>query len=155
VSEYKRLPGSRRGFVRHASAWAGADHILLVEGSRTAEKYRRIYFRDVQALTVERRNRFIFEPAWLWVAVALLIGSAIYPETQRDLRLTVSLLLVAAVPIYLIIAGMFYSCRLYIATAVGNVKVGSVFRTRQARKFHQAVTPLVLASQAELQETAS
>src|SRR5580700_9914546 len=62
---YRRLPGTRRGLAARASAWAGPDHILLIEGSRVKETYKRVYFRDVQALLVMRRNRFLIQTPWL------------------------------------------------------------------------------------------
>jgi hypothetical protein len=133
--------------IARASAWAGDDHILLVEGSRISETYRRVYFRDVQALLIVRRNRFVIEAPWLLVAPAVLFAVLALPVPWRDTGWLLAGLAVVAILVYLYIAAIFYGCRLYIATAVGNVKVASVFRVWQARRFHGKVTPLVLAAQ--------
>ncbi len=144
---YRRLAGSRHGTLSHASAWAGKDHILLVQGSRISETYQRVYYRDVMALLVMKRTRFMFD-ARLWLVPPLLIGLvASLPSDWRSTGSGVAALIGLAIAGYLYIAASFYGCRLYLATAVGNVAVASVFRTWQARKFNEQVKPLILAAQ--------
>ena len=152
VNGYRKLPGTRRGIFTRASAWAGDDHILLIEGSRASERYKRVYFRDVQALIIMRRNRFVIEAPWLFVPPVLAIAAVSLPPAWRATGTgwLVAGLIVAAILVYLYVAAFFYGCNLYIATAVGNVRVKSVFREWQARRFHEKVTPLVMA----VQETA-
>jgi len=148
---YRRLPGTHRGPIARATAWAGDDHILLVEGSRTSETYKRVYFRDVQALMITKRNRFILQTPWLLAPVALLIGGFALPTPWRATGGLVAALVLAGILVYLYVAGIFFSCRFYIATAVGNVKVASVFRVWQARRFHAKVGPLIVAAQQQRQ----
>lgn len=147
VNGYKKLPGTRRGIIARASSWEGDDHILLVEGSRISETYKRVYFRDVQALMIMRRNRFVIEAPWLLVPPVLLIVALSLPAPWRATGWLMAGLIVAAVLVYLYVAAFFYGCNLYIATAVGNVRVKSIFREWQARRFHQKLTPLVMAVQ--------
>jgi hypothetical protein len=146
---YRRLPGTRRGVVARASVWAGPDHILLVEGSRVTETYKRIYFRDVQALLITKRNRFVIQTQLFLLPPVLVAGVLTLPADWRATGSLIAALIAAAALVYLFIAGSFYSCRLYLATAVGNVQVPSVFRMWQARRFHEKVQPLILAAQAE------
>jgi hypothetical protein len=122
---------------------------LLVEGSRVSETYKRVYFRDVQALVIARRNRFIVQAPWLLVPVALIVAASLTPASWQasGTEWLIAVLILVAIAIYLYIAAFFYGCRLYIATAVGNVRVASVFRIWQARRFHEKVTPLVMAAQ--------
>jgi hypothetical protein len=125
----------------------GPDHILLVQGSRISETYQRVYYRDVQALLVMKRNRFLID-AWLWLLpVALLFAVGATPFAWRSTASLLAVLIVLGVIGYLVVAGAFYSCRLYLATAVGNVPVASVFRVWQARKFNRQIRPLILAVQ--------
>lgn len=140
---YQRLPGARRGLAGQATAWLGADHILLVEGSRISEKYRRIYLRDIQALVIERRPRFVVAWPWFVLLIALSIAAATTPWAAAWLSVA------AAVAGYLYVSGRFQGCRLFLATAVGNVPMGSVFRTWQARRFHDRVSAPIRAAQAE------
>jgi hypothetical protein len=146
-TRYRRLPGTRRGVIARASAWLGPDHILLVQGSRVTETYKRVYFRDVQALLVTKRNRFVLQTQLLLIPPALLIAVLSLPTDWRETGSLLAVLIGVAVLLYLFIVGSFYSCRLYIATAVGNVQVASVFRVWQAQKFHAKLGPLVMASQ--------
>jgi hypothetical protein len=151
---YRRLAGTRRGLFSRASAWAGPDHILLVEGSRFSESYKRVYYRDVKALLVTRRNRFVID-AWFWlIPVALLVGIAWLPADWRATGSLAAALILVGVLVYLYIAAFFYGCRLYLATAVGNVWVRSVFRVWQARRFHEQVKPMILAAQQALIQNA-
>jgi hypothetical protein len=144
---YQRLPGTRRGLLARASAWAAPDHILLIEGSRVRETYKRVYFRDVQALLVMRRNRFLIQTPWLLVLPAMLIAVLRLPGEWRATGGSIAVLALLAILVYLYVAAVFGGCRLYLATAVGNVKVASVFRVWQARRFHDRVTPLIVAAQ--------
>jgi hypothetical protein len=144
---YSKLPGARRGVFTRSAAWAANDHILLIEGSRASERYKRVYFRDVQALTIMRRNRFVIEAPWLFVPPVLAIAAVSLPPAWRATGWLMVALIVAAILVYLYVAAFFYGCNLYIATAVGNVLVKSIFREWQARRFHEKVTPLVMAVQ--------
>jgi len=146
---YKRLPGARRGVFTRASAWVAPDHILLVEGSRTSENYKRVYFRDIQALLVMKRQRVLIQAPWLLVPVALFFAVLSLPPAWRNAGwLLLGAALVASL-LYLYIAAFFYSCRFYLATAVGNVYVQSVFRLWQARRFSSAIRPVIVAAQTE------
>jgi hypothetical protein len=151
---YRRLAGTRRGILARASAWAGPDHILLVEGSRINETYKRVYYRDVKALLVMRRNRFLID-AWMWLILpALLFGIGALPsDWQATGGLGAVVILVAAL-VYLYVAAFFYGCRLYLATAVGNVQVASVSRVWQARKFNEQVKPMILEAQQAMTQNA-
>src|ERR1700684_2106413 len=78
TAPYRKLPGTRRGFIQKSSVWAGPDHLLLVRGSRFREEYKRFYYRDVQAIAVARAPRFVL-PAWAWIAwVAIPILAALF-----------------------------------------------------------------------------
>jgi hypothetical protein len=109
-----------------------------------------VYFRDVQALMTMRRNRFVVTAPWLLAPPVLLIAVFSLPEEWRATGWLLAALAGAGILVYLYIAAFFYGCNLYIATAVGNIKVAAVYRTWQARRFQAKVTPLVMA----LQQTA-
>jgi uncharacterized membrane protein (DUF485 family) len=135
---------------RRATVWAGPDHILLVEGSRTSETYKRVYYRDVQALLVSKRNRFVIS-AWLWLLpIVLFIAVLRLPSDWMATGSFAAVLIVLAVIIYLLAAGRSYSCRLYLATAVGNVEAPSVYRVWQARRFNERLKPFIVDAQQAL-----
>ncbi len=59
------LPGLR------TKLYLGADHLLLIEQFILVERYRRFYFRDIQAITTTRSARWIVLGV-LWGFLALL-----------------------------------------------------------------------------------
>jgi hypothetical protein len=118
-----------------------------VEGSRIHETYKRVYYRDVQALLVVKRNRFLID-ARLWLLpFVLAIAVAMLPLEWRGIGALLTFLILPGVLIYLFVAASFHGCRLFLATAVGNVAVTSVFRLWQARRFHDRVEPMIAAAQ--------
>ena len=74
TAPYRKLPGTRRGFIQKSSVWAGPDHLLLVRGSRFRDEYKRFYYRDVQAIAVARAPRFHVSTRLAATAVACWVA---------------------------------------------------------------------------------
>jgi hypothetical protein len=54
-TEYKRLPGQKKNFlVGKYTLWLAADHVLHIYGRFGFEDYKRFYFADIQAITVQK-----------------------------------------------------------------------------------------------------
>jgi hypothetical protein len=86
--EYQRAAGRGR---YEGSLWFGAEHLLVIENSGFifpfSESYRRIDYRNIQALTIAKTKRGAILTAFLLAALALL-GWGIYSELRgrpRDL----------------------------------------------------------------------
>lgn len=140
---YRRLPGRIMGFVRCPSAWIAEDHILLIGGTRFAETYQRVYFRDLQALVIRRKPRFVMQ--WPYVLLAPFLLFFIFgPVLPRPLSVSSAVLTVVAL---IALASIRFGCYLDLATAVGNVPVRSVAFVWTARRFAARVAPPVIASQ--------
>jgi hypothetical protein len=145
---YRKLPGKRRGLFKRSSVWLAPDHILLIEGSRIRETYKRIYLRDIQGLIIMKRPRFLIQAPTLLISLAFVIAPLVWlPAAWRAAYWLSAALLLAAGLVYLYVAAFFYGCRFYLATAVGNVFAPSVFRIWQARRFSERVRPLILEAQ--------
>src|SRR5687768_16639659 len=72
--DYKRIGGRgtrRRQFFTRNTLWVGSDHLLQVEHTGYTEEYKRFYFRDIQAITVQKDNRFLY---WSVALGGLLAG---------------------------------------------------------------------------------
>lgn len=54
---YTRLAASRFGLVGLGSLWLGPDHLLHVTNAFGVERYRRWFFKDIQALVARRTAR--------------------------------------------------------------------------------------------------
>jgi len=55
VKEYKKLPGSKKGFlIGKYTLWQGADHLLHIFSRFGVEDYKRFYFSDIQAIITRK-----------------------------------------------------------------------------------------------------
>jgi hypothetical protein len=144
---YRKLPGSRRGFFTRSSVWLGQDHVLLVEGTRVHERYQRVYLRDVLGMVVLRRTRFIVQVYWIASMLLLPIVAAFVPANWRATSLSVAGGIDIALLIALYVLGIERGCKLFFATAVGNVLVRPVFRLGTAQKLLNQLEPVILAAQ--------
>ena len=143
---YRRLPGRKMGFFHCPSAWLADDHILLVGGNRFHESYQRVYLRDVQAILVRRKGRFVMQ--WPYILPVPFVVAAMFGAYPRG---NLAIIAVALVAISLrVFLSLKFGCYLDIATAVGNIRVPAVASTRTARLFSQKVSPEIMKSQAAL-----
>jgi hypothetical protein len=151
TAPYRKLPGTRRGFIQKSSVWAGPDHLLLVRGSRFRDEYKRFYYRDVQAIAVARAPRFHFSTRAAAIACIVLIAALISISRARMglaehslAPLGLVLLALAGVWLYLSAA---QSCRCRIYTAVSGDELPSVYRLWTARRFLAQAEPLIAQTQ--------
>jgi hypothetical protein len=144
---YTRLPGVRRGIFTRSSVWLGADHILLIEGTRINERYQRVYLRDILGMVILRKPRFVLQVQWMFVLPAVLIAAAFVPASWRATSFSIATLVDLLILTALYLTSLRHGCRLYFATALGNVFVRSVFRQREAQKLLLAVEPVISQAQ--------
>jgi hypothetical protein len=168
TAQYRKLPGSRRGFIQKSSVWAGPDHLLLVRGSRFRDEYKRFYYRDVQAIAVARAPRFHISTRAVAIAFVLWVASAaiqilarvggfqgsrasgfqLLGVTNTPVAAGAALLLLGLilVLVWAYVSGK-ESCRCRIYTAVSGDELPSVYRLWTARKFLAEVEPLIAQTQ--------
>jgi hypothetical protein len=146
---YVKLPGSYHGFFRQASLWEGADHILLVSGSRFSEEYRRFYYRDIQALLVEKRPR-AGSPGW-WIILSILLIIATISTGQNDPPYSwVGLAVLSLILLIRLDLTFRRSCRCSIQTAVSREVLPSLIRRRDAENAINRLHTRIIAEQGEL-----
>jgi hypothetical protein len=158
-STYQRLTRDRipRQFAvvtaSRISLWLGNDHLLLVESNGFTETYKRFYFRDIQAITVQETTRRTVWNAVLAVPIAIcLIGILVssLPAANVAAMITWSIFaVILAVPFTVNnIRGTACACKL--RTAVQTEDLGSVSRVRQAQKVLEKIRPLIAGAQGQL-----
>jgi hypothetical protein len=64
--DFRKIKIRTAGLAGSATYWLGPDHLLVVTLDGYQERYRRIYYRDIQAVVIRRTN------AWIYFAIALL-----------------------------------------------------------------------------------
>src|SRR3954469_9427386 len=85
--EYIRLTRGRQtsapaAFATSSSSlWLGKDHLLVVESNGYSEKYRRFYFKDVQALIICKTKMGLIRAI---VLGALALFFALLAAAMRD-----------------------------------------------------------------------
>jgi hypothetical protein len=159
--KYQRLTRERtpRKFitviaVTRYSLWLGSDHILLVQCTGYTESYKRFYFSDIQAITIQAtRARQIIN--WIFGTLAFIFLVFCVPNMAGGhpgagtfvlLFLTV---FVCGIP--LLFNNLFgTTCACQVRTAVQTEDLPSLRRVRQTRKVLAKVLPLIIAAQGQL-----
>ncbi|WCJ60848.1 hypothetical protein NXS98_06885 [Fontisphaera persica] len=122
--------------------YLGPDHLLLVEKSLMRENYRRLYFRDVQALWWAGTR------TWLWHTLLLALPL---------LFLTVITLIAwgSGAEVFLgVLTGLLFlwilenlrrgpSCRVFLQTPAQCLELSPINRVREARRFLEQLRPLI------------
>src|SRR5581483_6957754 len=111
--------------------------------TRFSEEYRRFYFRDIQAICLQK------DPPRSWLnhgmiafAGALFVAGLFWSSHQ-----VWGTLLVIALLIYLAILARRPQCAVWIQTAVGTDRLPSLRRTRPVRKAMAVINEKIYASQ--------
>lgn len=155
AKEYIKLTPPRRtaGFtivsVTRSNLWVGKDHLLGVDTEGYTEKYKRFYFRDVQAVTLRRTSR------------ALVIGVVTGAMTALFALLVIAIDDIAGKWVFGILGGVcaipfllnfIYgpTCKCELRTAVQTENVPSMSRVRRARKVLNRIRPLIAEAQGQL-----
>ncbi|MBI1177329.1 hypothetical protein GC207_07805 [bacterium] len=136
--QFRKLKIRGAGLIGSASYWLAPDHLLIVTIDGYTERYRRIYFRDIQAIIIRRTSTWI----WLTVALsALTIVAGILPMSTGEIEGLISGgIMVAGFGSGLafnLIAGPTCSCR--IVTAVQNRDLPHINRWRKANRLLEAL----------------
>lgn len=155
ASEYKKLSGSRLKsgaemivITTRASLWLGEDHLLCVETSGWTENYRRFFFRDIQAITLQKTNTYLLANAVL-IPLALLFGFlAILAADPVGSSILGGIALLPGIPMVVnLVRGP--TCRCRIRTALQEEELSALANIRKAR----AVIQQIRARIAEVQGT--
>jgi len=158
-STYQRLTRDRipRQFAvvtaSRISLWLGNDHLLLVESNGFTETYKRFYFRDIQAVTLQETTRRTVWNAVLAVPMAIcLIGilASSLPSANVPAMITWSIFVVILAIPFAVNNVRGTACVCQLRTAVQTEDLGSLSRVRQAQKVLEKIRPLLVGAQGQL-----
>jgi len=152
---HTRLKIGGRGWNGSASYWLGPDHLLVVEVVNYVERYRRFYFRDIQAVVVQQSRQQLWVNltlGMLALLVLVIVGSAVptagnwSDEAAFGVGIGTGLGLV-------FLGGMVVNtlrgrtCSVHVRTAVQTQKLKNLSRWRAAERMLEQLQPRVLAAQ--------
>lgn len=162
-NEYQRLTrtAARWGFsaarTSHGSLWLGADHLLSLLSTGYTENYKRFYFRDIQAITIEKTRtwqiwNFIWGVAVFITLTGLLTswpkGSpASWSGDQMAGGIFLGGLMIVLAVFLSINLFLGATCKCYLRTAVQIEELPSVRRIRHAQKIVEKIRPLIATAQ--------
>lgn len=160
--QYHRLTwGQRRrsGLIAYccirSSLWLGGDHLLVIDSTGYSESYKRLHFRDIQAVTIRLSRRRLI---WNWVlgvptAVCLAGWSRdvlrLSGYSLMDWLSAVVVTLLVAIPL-LINNLLGPTCVCCLRTAVQTEEVPSLGRVAKARRILDRLRPLIAQAQGQL-----
>ena len=145
-SPYHRLPGGR--LTRH-SLWQSNDHLLSVQRREFTERYARFYFRDIQAIVVQRTSTHVIVAAIFMLLTALTALLAITRESG------------GAMVFWWIMTAAFGAvafwnwqlgptCVCYLFTAIDRYRVRALSRIKIADRVIDTLQPLLQRAQQDI-----
>ena len=142
--------------IRHR-LFTGPDHLLLVRQEGYRETYRRLYFRDIQAVIVRRTVWNRIYAAWLGTfTLAILLLAAVLAVKQSPPPAALIVFLIAWIPGLglLINAHRGPTCDTWIQSAVQCLPLKPLNRLPLANRFIAAVRQPVESAQGTLNPAA-
>lgn len=149
---YEKLPGAgfcKGSFIKFgglSKTYLGKDHLLVVDThSYVRENYKRIPYRDIEAIAVVRTLNF----GWRLTSIIFLLALAVFAIVSgnivvRFLAQAFSILL-GILLLYELVKGP--AARTVIRTRVQEAELGSCNRWRAAMKTIALLEPRILAAQ--------
>jgi hypothetical protein len=153
---YKRLTRSRArsvfaiAFQSRASLWLGPDHLLSVDTNGYSETYKRLYFRDIQAIAIrESPRRSVWNAILMLPTVICFVGLVITALAGKNIAgIIIWSLFFALVAIPFVVNNVRgATCACQLRTAVQTEDLPSLCRVRQTRKILEKIRPLIAAAQ--------
>lgn len=151
--EYRKLPGSKKGFlIGKYTLWEGPDHLLQILSRVGVEEYKRYYFSDIQAVITRKTISGALQNTVLAVLALIFVFPAIYFNGGWSLFYA----LAAAGMAILLLIGLFRgpTCETKLMTAVQTEKLHSLHRLKNTSKVMDRLRDHIHRSQGVLKRGA-
>ena len=154
---YQRLARARArstfavAFQSRASLWLGPDHLLCVDSSGYSETYKRFYFRDIQAVTMQESKRRTVWNVILAVPVVVSLAGLLTNLSSTPMNNAAAIVWLIFSVIFLVplltnnIFGT--TCVCHLRTAVQIEELPSLCRVRKTRRVLEKIRSLIIAAQ--------
>lgn len=138
-----------------ASYWLGRDHLMVVEVSNYNERYRRFYFRDIQAVIVQRNSLRMWGNIILGVLMLLplVISASLAFSIARWQEGEIAAMIIVGVIWLMLGWGMLVNilrgptCSTHLRTAVQTQKLMGITRQRRAELLLETIEPSIQQAQ--------
>jgi hypothetical protein len=163
---YQRLTRARSrssfavAVMSRTSLWLGEDHLLFVDSSGYTETYKRFYFRDIQAITMQQTDRgrvwsIVLGAAFIFSLFIFLFTQpkgppAAWSGGEMASRIFLGFLMVVFILFLLINFFSGATCKTFLRTAVQTEELPPLCRVGQTRKVLEKIQPLIIAAQGRL-----
>ncbi len=146
TSPYRRLPGGR--LTRH-SLWQSDDHLLSVQRREFTERYVWFYFRDIQAIMVQRTSTYAILTA---IVLSLTVLTALLAITRENGGVMVFWWIMTAAfgSVALWNWQLGPTCICYLFTAIDRYRVRALSRIKIADRVIGTLQPLIQRAQRDI-----
>ena len=149
VKEYKKLPGSKKGFlIGKYNLWQGADHLLHIFSRFGIEDYKRFYFSDIQAIMT--RKTFIGRVQNIILGCLILLF--LLPAYIIDGDWSIFYVVISAIIFIFLLINLFLgpTCETRLMTAVQTEKLQSLHRLNTSFRVLDRICPHIQQAQGTL-----
>ena len=155
-SPYTRLARGRPpaiAFSRVFTLWQGPDHLLHARKEFIAENYRRLYFSDIQAITISRSLTGRVYNIILGAIILLCLGLSFYIAPDWLSRLQIGIV-ASLIPAALMFINMMLgpTCTCHVHTAVQREYLGALTRLPKARDVLEVVSAQLQQAQGSVEQ---
>lgn len=145
---YRPLGGSRRGLAGISRVYLADDHLLAVDTLFARERYRRVAFRDIQAIRVRDTRWSAMVTGALVVALLLFsLVTALLSDIGRIVAAVPTAIMAVLLVVHLALGP---SCSVSIRTPVQWLPLPSLSRWRRADRALAVLRGLIVAAQGRL-----
>lgn len=159
---YRRLPGKglrRQGFLAvariYSTLWLAGDHLLNVDSNGFAEDYKRFYFRDIQALLVQKTRRGVTWSIILSIIAFIFMLAAFRAAGRAESEMMIVWAVNAGIFLIFLLLNLWRgpTCTCYIITAVQEEILPSLDRIKTAEKVIRTLRRTIKQAQENLSAT--
>ncbi len=152
--KYRKLPGRGPGLVGIARIWMGEDHLLAVDTTFAVERYRRYYYRDIEAIVVRKTRagmgwNIAFGAVALLMTAIIVVILVVSRGSNDGVGGAIFVGCLAAVALFFLLINTLRgpTCSVHVQTTSGLNALGCPIRMRPARKVLAKLQPVIEAAQ--------
>ena len=150
--DYKKFSGKKRNFIGIDRIWIGPDHLLMVESTGISEKYKRFFFKDIQAIRLLKTKTTLYSLIFVSSLFLLTAALGVWSWNGTSQELVIFPALICLVLLYYLIRLFIQgpSCECWIYSSVQKEKIKPVTKVKTGKKLLGLLVPKIEALQGTL-----